>query len=333
MNKPRTLALVTGLSLLLAACTGTKTPSAVTTVEVTAPSNLNVKLNDAATTTRFSAVARASDGTALTGKTVTWTSSNPDVATVDANGVVTAKHFGETIISAKVDGVAGNKTATLRTYGLEAFVGERDTQYDTAMFFRYRTATGTLPSSQKLTITVNGPAGWNGDQPYVIQKDSYFFNADGSGSHWFEFDVLGTAVKPVIGAYKVQFDLDGQQWTSSTNITSFSNSSRNPTNITATVNSSTSVTAAWDDVVPDGSYDAEVVAKVPGLPDKAFYPPDYVNEARTVLDKAGNNVELVAGTNYFVRVHAFSLDITAPVTTILNGQFDVMQSVSPYFRL
>jgi uncharacterized protein YjdB len=43
-----------------------------------------------------------------TDRTITWTSGNPSVATVDQNGKVTALHEGTTTITAK----AGDKTAT-----------------------------------------------------------------------------------------------------------------------------------------------------------------------------------------------------------------------------
>ena len=37
----------------------------------------------------------------FTGKTVEWTSNNQDVATVDGNGVITAKEEGNAVIEAK----------------------------------------------------------------------------------------------------------------------------------------------------------------------------------------------------------------------------------------
>ncbi|BDP43386.1 hypothetical protein DAETH_33550 (plasmid) [Deinococcus aetherius] len=314
MKNYRTLALLTSVSLLLAACNGTRTPtpSAVASVEVTAPSDLNVKLNDAATTTRFTAVARAANGTALTGKTVTWKSSNPDVATIDANGVVTARHFGETTISATVDGVAGNKTATLRTYGLEVFAGVRDNGFDTAMFFRYRTKTGLNPA--KVSFTVSGPSGWNGGQSPSFDPavSTYFPRGDGSGLHWFEFGWTKTGVIPaVLGDYTVKFNVDGEEWTSTTKITSLTNSAAVPTNIRKTGYDGSAVTAVWDNVMPNGSYLAEVAG---------FQPPLYVKNPTAVIPAPG----LTPGNTYYIAVHALTLDTTAPVTTILSGgQFDV----------
>lgn len=312
MKNFRTLALVTGVSLLLAACNGTRTPSAVVTVEVTAPADLNVKLNDTATTTRFTAVARASDGSVVTGKTMTWESSNPDVATIDANGVVTAKHFGETTIRARVDGVAGNRAVTLRTYGLEAFAGIRDDGSDTAMFFRYRTKTGRNPD--KVSFTVTGPAGWNGGQSPAFDPavSTYFPNGDGTGLHWFEFGWTKTGTLPaVLGDYTVKFNVDGEEWVAGARITSLTNLSAVPSNIRVTRYDGLAVTATWDNVTPKGSYLAEVVG---------FQPPLYVKNATAALPAPG----LTPGNTYYVAVHALSLDTTASVTTVLpGGQFDV----------
>ena len=51
-------------------------------------------------TTKLSAVARSSEGNPRTDVSINWASSKPDVATVDAAGVVTAVSPGQTTISA-----------------------------------------------------------------------------------------------------------------------------------------------------------------------------------------------------------------------------------------
>jgi uncharacterized protein YjdB len=48
---------------------------------------------------------RGASGAKLTGRRVTWTSLNPTIAAVDANGVVTGAAIGNTTITAQVDGV------------------------------------------------------------------------------------------------------------------------------------------------------------------------------------------------------------------------------------
>ena len=57
--------------------------------------------------------AKATNGaTAITGRAITWSSSNPSVATVDANGKVTAKAVGTANITATAvfDGVTSAAT-------------------------------------------------------------------------------------------------------------------------------------------------------------------------------------------------------------------------------
>lgn len=322
MKNYRSLALLTGVSLLLAACTGTRTPTVtaasveVTTTAASDADSVNVRLNS---TAAFSAVVKAADGSVLTGKTLTWTSSNPDVATVDGNGVVTARRFGSATISATVDGVTGKNSKTLRTYGLEAFAGIRDGGEDTAMLLRYRTATGARPAASRIAFTITGPSGWNGGAvvPLEVANSTYFTESDGSGSHWFELGWTRTGTIPaVIGDYLVNFKVDGEEWTSTARISSLVNSSRTPTNIQVTSYSTTSVTAKWDNVVPGGSYQAEVQ-----------YPPVYLKTAGTTF----SNLSLTAGTPSYVRVHALTLDTTAKVETALGGQFDVRYGTSGSF--
>ncbi|MDQ6613095.1 MAG: Ig-like domain-containing protein [Gemmatimonadota bacterium] len=60
------------------------------------------------TPTQLTAIAKSANGTALTGRVITWTSSIVSVATVSATGVVTTLKRGSTVITATSEG----KTAT-----------------------------------------------------------------------------------------------------------------------------------------------------------------------------------------------------------------------------
>lgn len=61
---------------------------------------------------QLAAVAKDAAGGALTGRTITWTSTNPAIATVSGAGLVNAIAAGTTTISATADGVVGQATFT-----------------------------------------------------------------------------------------------------------------------------------------------------------------------------------------------------------------------------
>lgn len=307
MNTRRSLALLTSLSLLLAACNGTKTPANTTAASIELSGQSDVKLNDPATLT---AVVKAADGTVLTAKKVAWTSSNSEIAAVDANGVVTARHFGAATITATVDGL--KKTVDVRTYGLEAFAGVRES-FDTAMFLRYRTADGKAPATSRVTITVTGPTGWNNNDPVVLSNVDYsnFFKQDGSGSHWFEFSFIAgrnATIQPVVGTYQIRFEIGGETWTSAATISSLQNSAPPVSNITVAPYDGSVVTGTWKSDVKNGSYRAAVQR----------YGFVEVKETTATIPAS----RLISGESYVFEVQSMSLDVTAPVETVLNGQFD-----------
>ncbi|MGH7505997.1 MAG: Ig-like domain-containing protein, partial [Longimicrobiales bacterium] len=59
-------------------------------------------------TIQYSAELRAADNTVLTGKTVTWTTSNGGVATIDANGKLTTRGTGAVVVTATCEGKSGS---------------------------------------------------------------------------------------------------------------------------------------------------------------------------------------------------------------------------------
>ncbi len=79
------------------------TPAVVATVTI-APSPTSLELG---ATLPLAATARRADGVEIVGRTVVWTSTAPEVATVSASGTVTAVQIGSTQIKATVDGVVG----------------------------------------------------------------------------------------------------------------------------------------------------------------------------------------------------------------------------------
>jgi hypothetical protein len=104
MRKP----ILFGALLLSVACSskdGGTGPAVVTTVDVTfTPTQITVN-----GTAQASAIVKDQNGSALTGKTITWTSLNPGVATVtSAGGVITGVAVGSATIRGSVEGVIGS---------------------------------------------------------------------------------------------------------------------------------------------------------------------------------------------------------------------------------
>jgi uncharacterized protein YjdB len=101
--------IVVGPGFLTTACGSSATaPSAVSTVTVTGAAPA------VGASSQYAAVANLSNGTTENvTTTATWTSSNPDIATVSASGVVTAMAEGTVAISATFDSVTGSAQAAV----------------------------------------------------------------------------------------------------------------------------------------------------------------------------------------------------------------------------
>ena len=109
--------------LLVAACGDSKTstptqPTASTptpvTVSTVAVSGTNA-FTEKGTTAQFTAMATLSNGTTEDRtSTATWQSDNTDVATVSAQGMVTAVATGDATISATVSGVRGTRPVNVK---------------------------------------------------------------------------------------------------------------------------------------------------------------------------------------------------------------------------
>lgn len=112
--------------------------------------------------TTASATLRDGSGAMLTGRTVTWSSSAPSVATVDATGLVTAVAEGSATISASSEGKVGSAAitvtavpvATVTVNGAARVKAGEDYQYTAQL----RTATGQLVIRPVTWSIVSGPA-------------------------------------------------------------------------------------------------------------------------------------------------------------------------------
>ena len=58
-------------------------------------------------TQQFTAIAQDANGNPVPGQTFTWASSQPLIASVDLNGLVTALLVGTAVITATTGGVSG----------------------------------------------------------------------------------------------------------------------------------------------------------------------------------------------------------------------------------
>lgn len=97
-----------GIAVFVAACTTAAGPEQTPILSIVAtPDSFDLPL----TTSRTITVQLVGpNGVALTGRTLIWSSENPDIAVVDANGDVTAVSTGTTTITVRAD----SKTATVR---------------------------------------------------------------------------------------------------------------------------------------------------------------------------------------------------------------------------
>jgi LmbE family N-acetylglucosaminyl deacetylase len=108
--------LAVGSTVVTATCEG-RTGTATLTTQPIPVATVTVALASAGIivgqTTQGTATTRDTGGNVLTGRTVTWSSSNPAVATVDGNGRVTALAVGSTVVTATCEGRTGSATLTV----------------------------------------------------------------------------------------------------------------------------------------------------------------------------------------------------------------------------
>jgi hypothetical protein len=105
--------ILAGALLVVAACSkdgGGSGPAVVTTVSVTAsPTQITV-----GGTAQASAIVKDQNGNALSGKTVSWTSLQPAIATVNpTSGLITGVSAGTATIQGTAEGVSGTATVVV----------------------------------------------------------------------------------------------------------------------------------------------------------------------------------------------------------------------------
>jgi len=109
------------LAVSVAACGGSDPVSstAVAAVQISAP----LATLRPGQTSQFTATAVNGQGNTISGAgPVQWSSLAPSIASIDANGLVTAFTVGSTSITATVQGVAGTRVVTVLPAGIGAIV-------------------------------------------------------------------------------------------------------------------------------------------------------------------------------------------------------------------
>lgn len=153
-----------GLTAVLAACsTGPTPPATVSSVQVSGSPTLVI-----GKTASLSATVKSADGTLLTGQTVSWVSSDPDLVTVDATGMITARHFSVDASkkTVTITATAGGQSGTFNVlpYGFDVSCGtytiSTDPAPDIAVYTRFRNADGS-PIASDVDYAVTGPTGFN----------------------------------------------------------------------------------------------------------------------------------------------------------------------------
>ena len=140
-------------------------------------------------TRQLSATARDATGNVVAGRVVQWTSTDPEVATVGADGTVTGVRSGTAIVRAKVDGKIAEATVRITTplaYDLvfeawEQFVGSevfyqdvRDVQAPSRRLFipgRWATDPAPSPNGTRVAFVVT---------PYSGNTDLFIGSVDGA---------------------------------------------------------------------------------------------------------------------------------------------------------
>jgi len=120
MQRPLISALAAAVALTLAACSSDSPSSPETTTPPPAAGVNSIDLSPSSgevaigKTTTLKATARDASGNVLAGRTINWTSSSANVASVDGNGVVTGVAAGTATITAASEGKTATASITVK---------------------------------------------------------------------------------------------------------------------------------------------------------------------------------------------------------------------------
>jgi alpha-tubulin suppressor-like RCC1 family protein len=115
------------------------------------------------------AVARDAAGAVLTGRTITWSTGSPDIATVNAEGVVTGVTVGQAIITATAEGKTARATITVRPVPAASVIITPDST--SIVLGSTVTLTAQVKDDQGTTLP-DRLVRWQSNAPTVVSIDS-----------------------------------------------------------------------------------------------------------------------------------------------------------------
>lgn len=140
------------------------TSNTIASVEVV-PSEASLEFGS---TRSFDVTVTATDGTEITGRAATWTSSAPAIAAVDDAGVVTGVGLGTSIITAAIDGIEGTASVDIVAPPLASMTVEPSTVSLQVGQQRRLTAIGQRPDG---TPVPGLPVAWRSANTAVATVD------------------------------------------------------------------------------------------------------------------------------------------------------------------
>jgi Divergent InlB B-repeat domain/Carboxypeptidase regulatory-like domain/Bacterial Ig domain/Phosphodiester glycosidase/Glucodextranase, domain B/Bacterial Ig-like domain (group 2) len=231
---------------------------------------------------------------------ITWVSSDPALASVDANGVVTGKRWGTVTISATVGGKTG--TVTGKTYGMQALGGTYNhpgapaPNVGTGYFVGFKDKTGVTPDLTGIKVKITGPAAWNGGAPYL---DGAFY-AYASGAH---------SVPAVTGTYRVDATVGSESFFTAFSIDASQQLARPEPTTSET--SSIAFTVNWAAISGAINYNSYIVNQANTVYTSGWLP-------QVASSYRFTNVDLDPAVNQGVAVQAWSTDWQANIEQSAN---------------
>lgn len=180
-----------------------------TTTTIDASGITNTDLNNGTAAGSLSAaVALASDGSPISGATVTWSSSDPTVATIDADGVVTLGAAGTTTITVTYAGVSGQYESSSDTY--ELTVTDSGSSTATGDYVKVTSDTD-LTDGEYLIVYEDGSLAFDGSRDpldasqntisVTIAADNTIASSATVDAATFTIDVAAGTIKSASGYY------------------------------------------------------------------------------------------------------------------------------------